>query len=772
MKRILPAEKSVAITTWWHYRNYGTALQVSALRNTIKSLGFNADVVKYVPHEKQYPISSDADDAIAEQKSERFVDKKRDAKFDSYLSENLTFTVDCAGDDDFKKLNSKYAAFVAGSDQIWTPIAFDSRYFLDFVDDNRKKIAYAPSVGVASIENDYVKEQMKNLISQFAHLSVREEQGARLIQDLAQRQAETVLDPTLLLEYSDWRKIIPASKNAKQKEKYILCYFLGENRNAWKYVSNISAQTGLSVKVLPIFSEDAQYGEIQEGVGPKEFFNLIDDAEVVLTDSFHGTIFSVICSKPFYVFERFKNTDKRSQNSRIHNLLSLTELESRMIGYDAIIDEYSFDVSFCSAKRAISQKAKESKKFLEESLNIDSPLVSVIIPAYKVKKYIKQCIESVISQTYKNLEIIIIDDGSPDKSGEIADSFQKQDNRVNVVHKKNEGVSTARNVGLDIARGEFVVFVDSDDCIAPDYVEYLLGLAKNTQADVAASINPFNEYNLEQIESDYFQTYSQEQALEEMYLYRVGVAVWNKIYKRSFLNKNQVRFLPQLWFGEGMTFNIAAFQNANHVGIGLRRIYYQRYNTESAVRKFNIKNWECGFRALKYQKKHMTIQDKQVMLAYNFHYWWSVCSVCREIYKLDDPKIYSKQLKKYTRFIRRNILSALLAPFPKSQKKLYMQIFISPRKGLAIITEQEKKAVLERNAEDTKYMPWDNTTSTRKNSIVDKSFSRTTEIEDLKAENARLRVELDSHLSIKRSARLLAGNIKRRVRHGKNRGTK
>ena len=93
-------------------------------------------------------------------------------------------------------------------------------------------------------------------------------------------------------------------------------------------------------------------------------------------------------------------------------------------------------------------------------------LISVIIPVYNVEKYLKKCLDSVINQTYKNLEIILVDDGSSDKSGLICDEYTKLDKRIKVVHKKNEGLSSARNTGLDIAKGKYISFIDSDDFVS------------------------------------------------------------------------------------------------------------------------------------------------------------------------------------------------------------------------------------------------------------------------------------------------------------------
>ena len=108
-------------------------------------------------------------------------------------------------------------------------------------------------------------------------------------------------------------------------------------------------------------------------------------------------------------------------------------------------------------------------------------MISVIVPIYNVEQYLKKCIESIISSTYANLEIILVDDGSTDGSGKICDEFQAKDKRIRVVHKKNGGLSDARNVGLEIARGEFVSFIDSDDYIDSEmFEEVLTQFDKNT----------------------------------------------------------------------------------------------------------------------------------------------------------------------------------------------------------------------------------------------------------------------------------------------------
>lgn len=115
---------------------------------------------------------------------------------------------------------------------------------------------------------------------------------------------------------------------------------------------------------------------------------------------------------------------------------------------------------------------------------MNTPLISLIIPVYRVESYLEKCLDSILNQTYHNLEIIIVDDGSPDNCGVICDKYASTDSRIQVIHQENAGISSARNRGLDIAKGEFILFVDSDDWIEPETCEYLLNLACERQADI------------------------------------------------------------------------------------------------------------------------------------------------------------------------------------------------------------------------------------------------------------------------------------------------
>lgn len=167
-------------------------------------------------------------------------------------------------------------------------------------------------------------------------------------------------------------------------------------------------------------------------------------------------------------------------------------------------------------------------------------LISVIIPIYKVEKWVRQCVDSVLMQTYENLEIILVDDGSPDKCPAICDMYAANDSRIKVVHKPNGGLSSARNVGLDVATGEYIVFVDSDDYIHPQMIENMYEIMEENQADIViCDLKRVNEDGLDL--SDHFidvgltGIFNKDEIFERMYGPAVIYCVvsWNKLYHKN-----------------------------------------------------------------------------------------------------------------------------------------------------------------------------------------------------------------------------------------------
>lgn len=171
----------------------------------------------------------------------------------------------------------------------------------------------------------------------------------------------------------------------------------------------------------------------------------------------------------------------------------------------------------------------------------EQPIISIVVPVYKVEKYLKRCVSSILKQTYHNMEIILVDDGSPDKCGAICDEYKKIDNRVRVVHKKNGGLSDARNVAIPLAKGEYISFIDSDDWVSPYYVEHLYKAVSMCHADLGISWfeNVFERKSLQskpKKELIQYECMSNEECLKKL-LYQDGVEVcaWGKLYKTELV---------------------------------------------------------------------------------------------------------------------------------------------------------------------------------------------------------------------------------------------
>ncbi len=175
---------------------------------------------------------------------------------------------------------------------------------------------------------------------------------------------------------------------------------------------------------------------------------------------------------------------------------------------------------------------------------MQTPLISVIIPVYKVEKYLEKCLDSVINQTYKNLEIIVVDDGSLDKCPEICDRFSHKDSRIKVIHQSNKGLSEARNAGLDIFKGEYVAFVDSDDYVEKDYIEYLYNLLLENKSEISCcQYTKIDEsYNIiYKKKSDKKIICGAENCLISLISDKIITnTAWGKLFKRYFFNN--IRF--------------------------------------------------------------------------------------------------------------------------------------------------------------------------------------------------------------------------------------
>ena len=227
--------------------------------------------------------------------------------------------------------------------------------------------------------------------------------------------------------------------------------------------------------------------------------------------------------------------------------------------------------------------------------------VSVIIPVYKVEKYLRKCLDSVIYQTYRDLEIIIIDDGSPDGCGAICDEYARKDDRISVIHKKNEGLCAARNDGLKLVSGKWVLFVDSDDWCELDLVQKAVKAAEEKDVDILL-FNPYrniDEDNSKEIKAfpKEFET-ADKSIISDMQLLALSTVYnpmggtwsqgfpWDKLFSTDLILGNNLKFATNVKANEDVIFNLNAFQFAKRIAYIDCTLYHYRLNPTSIGYKY------------------------------------------------------------------------------------------------------------------------------------------------------------------------------------------
>lgn len=328
--------------------NFGNRLQNYALYKTLESLGMDVYNVRF-EHISLKPFI-------------RHLIKKD--KYTAFYEFNKRFkwTKECVNKDFYSKsLEKKFDAFIVGSDQIWN-LTFDflsDNSFLPFIK-KKRKISYSASFGVDNL-NDKLKSAITELNDYYA-LSVREDAAADYIESVLGKRPEIHVDPTMLLNLDEWKKIEKAPPKMNSNEQYLFMYFLGDISSDKKmFILDIARNNKL--KIYNILDENS---EIYNS-GPSEFLYLISHASLIITDSFHASVFSILNKKPFVVLDRDSNDEK--MNSRIVTLLSKFCLENKYIEDIKSFDQTTlFDCNFDSVSDILEQERKKALSYLSNSL--------------------------------------------------------------------------------------------------------------------------------------------------------------------------------------------------------------------------------------------------------------------------------------------------------------------------------------------------------------------------------------------------------------------
>ncbi len=370
--------------------NYGMLLQAYATQQVVEMLGFETEIIDYrsgrdkhirpsvgalyIAGKKLYTVvRNKVFPKTGEQWTERNLQNKQEryeiaAQFRNNYFKNVVVR---AGYTQLYESSKAYDSVLVGSDQLWQPdISFTNFYTLRFAAEGVNRISYATSLGVSAYPR-YCWKQAAEFWSKINYLSVREEQGKKVIQSIVDIPVKVVADPTYLLTSEQWWRLIPYKRLIE--EQYVLCYFLSNDTDAKALAVQYAHKKGM--KCVGILSsecnanDDEVYDEVLVGKSPQDFINLIRGASCVFTDSFHGLAFSVINSIDFFIFYRKRNEVRASRNSRIDNILSSWGLKDRLIvdpKKETIIDK---KIDYASVQNRVADLRRDSLSFLTRALN-------------------------------------------------------------------------------------------------------------------------------------------------------------------------------------------------------------------------------------------------------------------------------------------------------------------------------------------------------------------------------------------------------------------
>lgn len=366
----------VGILTFHNAHNYGAALQAYALRSKLREMGHDTHIIDYrnkniekkyreklhvIVSKKQIYLPIYWPSIIKQVQNNKFAQSEWRKQYKNFRMFLNTILLENKEERLTKEKLSDldYDAFICGSDQIWTSYitgGLDPVYFLDF-NTNALKVAYAASINTKNIpidEQPYFKEKVKQL----DFVATREATVAEVLGKLCGRDIQSVLDPTLLLDAKDYEKLL---SNKKEKEKYIFAYFIQEDAKLMKCAQYVAQKLGYKLIELHYYLQKDLEGHNQRAdMGPSEFLTYMKHAEFILTNSFHGTIFSILYHKSFY--------SVYTKDERKDDLLKAVDLEKRHINEVSEIDLQDH-IDYIQVDKLLSDYRKTSLEFLQDALS-------------------------------------------------------------------------------------------------------------------------------------------------------------------------------------------------------------------------------------------------------------------------------------------------------------------------------------------------------------------------------------------------------------------
>ena len=379
--------KKVGLITYYG-ENYGGMLQAYALQQYVKNSGYDCKIISneflYIQTKQQRnkhlignvkALLKNPFDYMKRRNAIRSYSNEnamKSARFQEFLTKNIE--IDYNGYtcyDQFLQKPPQYDVYLCGSDQIWNPNLYHSTgfYFADFAPENCVAASYASSIGISSVTTEQA-DFMRPYLNKLDLISTRETDGAKIVEEITGKKARTVIDPTLLLNDEQWSKV---SAKPLFDEPYIFCYLFSERDYIEKVKKTVKELTGMKLVCIPyapreFLSDDEKVFD----AGPAEFISLVKNASLVLTDSFHATVFSINLKTPFISLCRFSKIDAKGMNSRLTTILGALDLEDRLLDEnDEIVKEILFDIDFEKTHKALNELRKNDSDFLKEILEYE-----------------------------------------------------------------------------------------------------------------------------------------------------------------------------------------------------------------------------------------------------------------------------------------------------------------------------------------------------------------------------------------------------------------
>lgn len=321
--------------------------------------------------------------------------------------------------------------------------------------------------------------------------------------------------------------------------------------------------------------------------------------------------------------------------------------------------------------------------------------VSIIIPVYKSEMYLKKLIDSILNQTYSNLEVILVDDGSPDNSGYICDCYEKKDKRIVTIHKENGGTCDARNAGLKIATGEYLMFADGDDWLEKDCVEYLVSLIENNNADMSMTDSIFTTRDRKQNKNDNVRIWNNKEAVAGIInIFMIPVGPWNKMYSMKIIKENRISFSVP-WFGEGLYFSTMAAQYSPKVAVGHRKVYnYRLNNPNSGCTKKEVRNAINALNNIMYIKNSLNVDSDDIETALDWHIWSNNYNLLYYIVGAKEEARYKSEYIKAKKNLKKLLTRVLKNRFLTDKEKVKIVIItLFPKATAKAIVRKTDRAL-------------------------------------------------------------------------------